>query len=339
MIRNAPEIWNGTDWEERRGQIINLLCEEEYGFLPPVPENLTWETVEVEKDFCAGKAPLKKVTLHITLAGGGSFDLPVRTVIPAGENIPFFVYISFSSMTPDKFFPCEEIADGGFGSLSFCYEDVTKDNGDFKDGLAGVLDLEDNARCGKIALWAWAASRVMDYALSLPELDQSRAAIAGHSRLGKTALLAGAVDARFTHVFSNNSGCGGAALSREKKGETIRAITDVFPYWFKAGFKRYADNETAMPFDQHFLLAATAPRKVYVSSADGDLWADPESEFLSCVLAGEVWTKLGLKGFVCGGYPETGGTYNEGHVAYHLRGGAHYLGRDDWRHFMRYMNL
>ncbi|MCL2264753.1 MAG: hypothetical protein FWC22_01815 [Treponema sp.] len=342
---NLPEIWQDKNfsqdrWNERRKQIINILCEEAYGFLPPAPKKTEWTICETDNEFCAGKAPLKKVLLNITLTNNNLFTLPVNAVIPANvKNAPFFVYISFSPNVPDKFLPCEEIIDSGFGILSFFYEDAASDNADFSSGLPAALGLNDNSSCGKIAVWAWAALRVMDYAYSLAELDKNRAAVAGHSRLGKTALLAGALDTRFKYIISNNSGCCGAALSRSKKGETIRNITDAFPYWFKSGFNKFADNEDKLPFDQHFLIAASAPRNVYVSSAEDDTWADPNSEFIGCKNAGGIWTKLGYQGLVVDdNKPVTGKLYHAGEVAYHVRSGGHYLGREDWRNFMKYIN-
>ena len=346
MTLNLPEICRNqslsdAEWQEIRGKIIRTLCEEEYGFLPPLPKSVDWEITETDNEFCAGKAPLVKAMLKITLSNNSSFSFPVSAVIPSGaENIPFFVYISFSPHTPDKFLPSEEIADNGYGVFSFYYEDVTADNADFSNGLPGELGIKDNSDCGKIALWAWAVMRVMDFACSFPLLDFSRAAVAGHSRLGKTALLAGALDERFKFIISNNSGCCGAAVSRGKKGETIRNITDAFGYWFKASFKKFADNEEALPFDQHFLIAASAPRFVYVSSAQDDSWADPHAELLGCKAAGSVWEKLGFSGLIIDDEePVIGKQYNGGRIAYHVRKGGHFLSREDWRNFMEFINV
>lgn len=178
----------------------------------------------------------------------------------------------------------------------------------------------------------------MDYAYTLDCFDFNRAAVVGHSRLGKTALWAGALDERFTHVISNNSGCSGAAITRQKKGERIRDIIRVFSRWFCDNYQKYVDKEELLPFDQHFLVAAIAPRKVYVASAIEDEWADPVSEFLSCYAASEVYEKLGLKGFISSDrLPEAGEYFHEGNIGYHLRKGTHYLSREDWNLFMDYM--
>ena len=237
--------------------------------------------------------------------------------------------------------PTEEIIDAGYATLTFCYKDVTSDDGDFTNGLAGVVypdGTKDDDRCGKIGLWAWAAMAVMDYALTLPELDHAKISVIGHSRLGKTALLTGALDERFYCAISNDSGCSGAAISREKDGETIRKITTKFPFWFCENYKKYADREEELPFDQHFLLAANAPHKVYVASAAGDAWACPEHEYLSCVAASEYYEKHTGKGFVRPDrLPNVTECLHDGNIGYHLRAGDHYLSREDWSSYMKYI--
>ncbi len=104
---------------------------------------------------------------------------------------------------------------------------------------------------------------------------------------GKTALLAGATDERFSIIYSNNSGCGGAALFKDKEGENIELITDNFPYWFCKNFFKYRGCDNEMPFDQHYLTACVAPRKVYVASAEDDKRASPVNEFINCAAVSE----------------------------------------------------
>lgn len=341
--RKLMEIWDSTtrEWPDRKNEIIDMLCKEEYGFLPPEPEKISWEVLEEDKEFCAGKVTLKKILLNAVIENR-SFSFPIYTSIPNTEQRhPFFVHINFSNNVPDEYMPIEEICDYGFAVLSFCYEDVTSDDNDFSAGLADIIYHKKDRRkndSGKIAMWSWAASRVMDYAQTLSDLDFTKAAVVGHSRLGKTALLTGALDERFSCVISNNSGCSGAAISREKQGETIRDIYTAFPYWFCENYKEYMDNEFALPFDQHFLLAVIAPRKVYISSAKEDLWADPASEFLACAAASEVYEKLGLEGLVCPDrLPIPGDVFCDGNIGYHLRSGTHYLSREDWLHFIEFL--
>jgi hypothetical protein len=184
-------------------------------------------------------------------------------------------------------------------------------------------------------MWAWAAQRVMDYALTLDRLDPARGTVCGHSRLGKTALLAAATDTRFACAYSNDSGCSGAALARGTKGETVKDICERFPFWFCENYKKYADNEENMPFDQHYLIACIAPRYVHLGSASDDWWADPKSQYLSCVAAGEAFEN-GFK--YENRLPQIGDCFIQGDVAFHMRKGLHYYSREDWLKSIEFIN-
>lgn len=325
-----------------KADIVELLLAEEYGFLPPAPHSVSAETESCDHDFCAGKADLEKKRL-ICDAPFGRFEFSVYLICPTGKEgpVPCFIHINFTDQIPDNYLPAEEIVDNGYAVLYFCYTSVTSDDGNFRDGLAGLVYPEgrtSKTQCGKIGLWAWALSRVMDYALTLPMLDHQRISVVGHSRLGKTALLAGALDERFFCAFSNDSGCSGAALARGTKGERIQDIYRNFPYWFCENYGKYAGNEERLPFDQHFLLAANAPHRVYVCSASQDQWADPEKEYLSCVAADGYFRGQGLPGFIHPDRePVPGDFFGEGYIGYHLRSGSHYLSREDWQHFIKYL--
>ncbi|MBE7033772.1 MAG: hypothetical protein E7406_06045 [Ruminococcaceae bacterium] len=325
-----------------KGEIIDLLLREEYGYLPKDDVKVSAELIEEDKKFCAGKAVLHK--LRLTCKGDfGEFSFPVMYSKQLSEGKkPCFIHINFSPNVPDKYQPTEEIVDHGYSILSFFYQDVTSDDDDFTNGLAGVI-YPDGKRgeydCGKIGLWAWAAMRVMDYAQTLPEIDSERITVAGHSRLGKTALLAGMLDERFFCAVSNNSGSCGAAISREKDGETIADICRVFPFWFSKHYLKYCNNEDNLPFDQHYLLAANYPHLVYVASAEGDIWAGPKNEYLSCIAASGYFEKRGKTGFV---HPdrlaEVGEAFHDGSIGYHYRTGTHFQSRYDWVKYIEFLN-
>lgn len=325
-----------------RTEILHLLLSEEYGFLPDPPAGMTVNIETEENNFCAGKAILKKLKINCD-TGHGVFSFPVSLMYPSKieKPVPCFILINFRDLVPDRYFPAEEILDNGFAALTFCYQDISTDDGDFTNGLAGMVypdGKRTSSQCGKIGLWAWAAMRVMDYAVTLPFLDTEHISIVGHSRLGKTALLTGALDQRFFCSFSNDSGCSGAALSREKAGETIRDICTTYPYWFCEAYKKYAGHEEDLPFDQHFLLAASAPRHVYVASASEDLWACPENEYLSCIAAGRYYQEMGRNGFIHPDrLPVPGDCFTDGDIGYHMRSGTHYLSREDWNYFMKFI--
>ncbi len=326
-----------------REEMLDILLREEYGYIPPKPDSISWKiTDDYQSSFCAGKATLKRVDITSKI-GDGEFTFPCYAAIPTKEGKhPFFVCINFRDSVPDRFMPTEEIIDNGYAVLSFCYNDVTTDDGDFTNGLAGVLyknGERGDSDAGKIAMWAWAAQRVMDYASTLDNLDMDLAIVCGHSRLGKTALLTAATDERFKYAYSNNSGCSGAAISRGKVGEDVAFICKTFPYWFCKNYYKYSNDEYNMPFDQHYLAATIAPRYVYVASASEDEWADPVSEMLCCVAIDEAYEKYGKKGFVCEDrLPEIGDEYHEGCVGYHLRAGLHYFGREDWNKAIKFVN-
>lgn len=322
-------------------EIVDLLLSEEYGYIPEAPVSVSAELVSTDKKFCAGKADLEIYNLACN-CGFGKFSFPVRVVIPKKNRpVPAFVHINFRPDVPDKYQPTEEIVDAGYAVLSFCYKEVTSDDGDFTDGLAGLV-YPDGVRpadgCGKLGLWAWAAMRVLDYALTLDSIDHSRVSVTGHSRLGKTTLLAGMLDERFYCAFSNDSGCSGASVARENTGETVKKIVDRFPYWFCENYYKYSDNESAMPFDQHFLVAANFPHRVYVASAKEDAWACPRNEFLSCVAASEFYRKQGKAGFIHNGeMPECGKPLLGGDIGYHIREGSHYQSREDWKYYIEFL--
>ncbi len=323
-----------------RDEMVEILQREEYGYLPAKPEKLSFEVTEEDENFCNSKAVFKKISANCVV-NGKSFSFPFYSVIPNGKgHFPVVVHLKFGSNVSDKFMPSEELAGSGFACLSFCYENVTSDDNDMTNGLAGVLyenGERKSSEAGKIAMWAWAAQRIMDYAQTVPEIDAEKSVICGHSRLGKTALLAGATDERFAVVYSNNSGCSGAALFKDKVGENIEAITNNFPYWFCKNFLKYRDLDNEMPFDQHYLTACIAPRRVYIASAEEDTWAGPMNEFLNCAAVSEFYEKSGVTGFVCNGeLPKPPDKFHEGYVAYHIRAGGHCFDHEDWLHLLEY---
>lgn len=343
---NLPELFkldDGSmvksvdDWSIRRKEIMNVILNEEYGLIPDRPDNVYVKEVRrIYNDF-AGKGEHLVYDVCFN-ADKGEFSFPVNVVKPKGkEKRPAVVHIAFRPDIPDKYYPAEEVLDLGLTVFTFCYQDVTTDNDDFGNGLASMYD-RSKWTWGKIAMWAFAAMRVCDLLHTLDYVDTENIAVIGHSRLGKTALLAGALDERFKYIISNNSGCSGAAISRDKKGETIKDICSRFGYWFCENYKKYMDNEDNMPFDQHYLLSLICPRYLYVSSAIQDTWADPYNEFITLKAIDKVYDLHGVSGFACENrLPRPGDVFAEGRVGYHLREGTHYVSRYDWIRFADFL--
>ena len=340
IARSGKRITTPKEFDAHRKELQKLLQEHVYGYIPERPKHLKVSLVSRDVKFCAGRAPL--ITFNFTATiGDTEFSFPVKAVIPEADNpIPAFIHISFRSDVPDRFMPSEEIADNGFACFSFCYQDITDDSDNFKSKAAKLLSPKRRTLTspGKIAMWAWAAMTVMDYVETLPEIDKDNVAVIGHSRLGKTALLTGAFDTRFKYVISNDSGCTGAAVIRGKVGENIAAITNVYGYWFSKKYARYASCEQALPLDQNYLTSLIAPRHLIIGSAEGDVKADPTSEFLSACLASEAYKLYGLSGLIHNGeIPKAKTVLDDGDICYHIRHGNHYLGREDWAVYMNYI--
>ena len=343
--RDLPKI-------PKRTEILKILQENEFGYIPDLDYTVSVsEPKTIDRRLACGSVWLYTVTMTVTTEyGSHSFDVLCETH-DDGKKHPFFVFVNFHQRLDSFYYPMEEIADNGFDVFSVCYKDVTSDDGNFENGLAKIFlpnGQDTDTACGKIGLWSFAASRILDYALTLPSVDPENAAIIGHSRLGKTALLTGMLDTRFKYVISNDSGCCGASLNRgntghvreTQRGELITDITNRFGYWFCKNLRKYRETNVPDCYDQHFLLASIAPRFVYVASATMDDWADPTSEFLSCVAASEVYEKDGLQGLIHNGeIPEGGEELQDGRIGYHKRPGMHFLSRYDWQRYMNFIKL
>lgn len=370
---DGKAVTTAEDWAaSRRPEILDLFKTHVYGRAPlGRPSALRFELLEEDRGALDGLAVRKQV--RMILSKDSAAPRPEMLIyLPASASgpVPLFLTLNFRGnhtvwpdpeihLAPKPRKPEESteahrqrledergsragrfavplILSRGYGLITIYYEDLVPDNAKVTDrGLRHAFASTDGKEgWGTIAAWAWGLQRALDYCETDGDIDSARVSVMGHSRLGKTSLWAGAVDERFAMVISNDSGCGGAALSRRHYGETVKRINTSFPHWFCDNFKQYNDNEAALPVDQHMLIALMAPRPVCVGSADQDLWADPHGEFLACLNASPVYELLGRKGVDVKAMPPLEQPAQKGHISYHVRSGKHDVTEYDWQRYL-----
>ena len=371
---DGSAVTTPDDWfAKRRPELLELFGREMYGVMPGVDRSrLAFETLRTDPVAFDGKATFKEMRVYFD-APNPAPKLDLLICIPNGAEkpVPAFLVLNFQgnhttcsdpwisiSVNTEAIhtrgvdgrerrghkkdrYPFEMIVDRGYALATGFYEDIDPDFDDQRrNGVHPLFapferDVPEESRAATITAWAWGLSRALDGLETIPEIDASRVTVVGHSRLGKTTLWAGANDPRFAAVVSNDSGCGGAALTRRNFGETIESINRAFPHWFCPKYKTYVGRVGELPFDQHELIALIAPRPVYVASASEDLWADPTGEFLSAYNADPVYRLLGTEGIgeAAPDPPEADAPVGAV-VRYHRRTGKHDLTEYDWAQYL-----
>jgi hypothetical protein len=345
----GPGVDTPAKWTARRRATLDLFRDNVYGRSPGKPEGLRFEVVTEQATAMDGRATLKQVAVVSTgRASEHRFTITLFLPNAAKGAVPLFLLLNNrppANTDPTRqeksgFWPAEEVIARGYGIAALQVSELAPDDrARFRDGVIrlfegdGAAPRAANAWAG-LAAWAWGASRAMDYFESDRRIDAKRIALVGHSRGGKAALWAGAEDERFAIVISNESGEGGAALSRRNFGETVARINESFPHWFAGRYKSFAGRERELPVDQHMLLALIAPRAVYVASADEDLWSDPRGEFLALAHSSPAFSLWGDPPIGPGEMPPLERPLVVGRRGYHVRGGTHNLTPYDWQRFM-----
>lgn len=347
VSESGQAIASARDWKAiRRPELLQKFRENVYGIRPSTEYKIGYEEIGRKDNAFGIGATVRQIRSTIHARGKSlSFDFVFATPRSNGP-IPVVVQINNRYLIPldkavdefDPFWPVEKLLRRGYATATFHTSHVDPDKKEgYEAGIRALLDDPDSdpeTRWKSLSAWGWAASRVLDFALQQTNIDPERTAIVGHSRGGKAALWAGAEDERFQILYSNNSGCGGAALSRRAFGETIARINRSFPHWFCDRFNNFNDHESELPIDQHQLIALAAPRAVYVASADEDLWADPRGEYHSLVAAGPAYDLFELGHIADPAMPVLDTPRHVGSTGYHIRTGVHNLTEQDWGYFL-----
>ena len=370
-MQDGTAVTSTGQWmEERRPELLELFRSEVYGHSAPRQEGQHFKVLNVDHNAFGGLATRKEIALYFSaderlfmvilmyvpndvkgpvpafltmnLAGNVSVNKDEGISEPTEEQLHNWgVYGVPPRGYRQERYPLEMILSRGYALVTFYKNDVDPDYDDgFSNGVQKYIyrhdqNFPDGDQWGSISAWAWGMSRAMDYLEEDGDVDASKVAVMGHSRGGKTALWAAAQDERFAMAISNCSGCTGAAISRRRKGETVRAIQVTFPNWFCTNYLKYMDNEDALPVDQHELIALIAPRPVYVASASLDRGADPKGEFLGIVGAMPVYRLFGYSGLESTEFPERPHSSIGGdRMGYHYREGKHDMLAWDWLHYL-----
>ncbi len=322
------------------------------------------EVVREDKNYLGGKATLREVT--ITYGPEGTPPIHLLLIVPNGgsQPAPAFVGLNFHGnhaasddpsvalptvWVPERgpgasgnratergrgaqydAWPADAVVARGYALATVYCGDIAPDHPGHEDGVHPHYPGYD---WGTVRAWAWGLSRVADYLVTVPEIDRTKLAVVGHSRLGKAAMVAGAYDDRFGVVIPLQAGCGGTAPSRGTVGESVKQINDRFPHWFNASYKTFNGRPERLPFDQNGLVALCAPRAVLFSNAVEDTWANPEGQFEVLKAAEPAYLLLGATGLASPAVPETG-KLSAGTLGYAIRPGKHSMTREDWAFFL-----
>ncbi len=364
-----------SDWRAARPGVHAILTEQLYGTEPPTARVDVLDRQIIDPVAYNGAGRLELVELELELESGGSGRMTLGLILPnvpdgqapviliPGEcGLP--TQLQRTDLPPPRgrraeycdpgdgmisnlvgrFFgdfvvspPVEQILRRGYAIAAWHESDMAPDSASLHAASLRALNLNPEAanRPGVIALWAWMMSRVIDHVLTDSRFDPDRIVVMGHSRRAKAVLLAAARDPRIDAVLSHQSGTGGASLHRDRIGEPIALITDRYPHWFVPGYADYVDNEGALPFDAHYLLALTAPRNVLLGNARRDVWSDPAGAWRAAQAASPVWALYGVDGL---NQTQLDRMDTSGALAFHIRPATHGVRDVDWKAFLTFLD-
>jgi hypothetical protein len=374
VMLDGTRVTTKDQWEtKRRPELKKLFEHYMYGKQPSDRGKIEVKVLHEDGKAFGGKATLKE--LELAVAPLGAPPVHLLLVVPNDRKgpAPCFVGMNFSGnhtlvddpkvaiptawMYPGQpgvkdnkateagrgkakdVWALEQSVGRGYAVATFYNGDIDPDQAGRREGVRPILTREGDQEKGDVTAtimaWAWGISRVVDYLTANGDIDAKRIAVVGHSRLGKTAILAAAFDERIALAIPHQAGCGGTAPSRchNPKAETVKRINTSFPHWFDANFKKFDDDTTRLPFDQNGLAALVAPRPLLFSNAVEDQWANPPGQFDVLKATEPVYKLLGAGGLDAKEMPEPGRLIDST-LGYYIRPGIHSMTKDDWKVFL-----
>jgi hypothetical protein len=376
LLADGQKVADAKTWyEKRRGEIVKLFEENQFGHCPERPADMTFDVFDPGTSAFDGKALRRQVTIFFTKdRSGPKMDLLMYLPADARQPVPLLLNVGFTAnnlMVNDPGVKVGEtwdrqqkkrvpaaggrrfgslnvvpVLERGFGIATVNYCDIDPDAlGAVASGVRSLYLKPEQTELaadqwGSIAAWAWGLSRALDYLETDSGVDSKRVALMGVSRLGKTVLWTAAHDTRFALVIASCSGEGGAALSRRSYGETIAHLVAPtrYPYQFCGNYQKWADKVDQFPVDAHLLIALIAPRPVLLQTGDTDRWSDPKGEFLAAVAAGPVYELLGKQGLDTDQMPAAGEPILHT-IGYFMHAGGHGTLPADWDIFLKFLQL
>lgn len=376
VMMDGTRIATAEDWYQKRRPELKLLFQHYiYGYMPgPVPIKADIEAPDTE--ILGGKGRLRQVAISFPSLPEDAPRVHLAVFLPKGAaDVPVFIamnkcgnhtvladpailinpeaYIHKECPGPPEsirgndtnFWCIPYLIDRGYAFATFHESDIDPDFDDFTNGIHPYfpdLGCPDECKWGTIAAWAWGIQRCVDYLVSAPGIDKNRICVTGHSRRGKTALLAGAFDERIALVVPHQSGTGGAALSRDNDQETVERINRVFPHWFNDMYPKFGGHEAKLPIDQHLLMALVAPRPLLDTMGLQDKWANYDSSLRALRAAAPVWKLLGAKGMAGDGVltePQGIAKENAGSVLQYRRDTKHTMDQGYWKAILDFADI
>lgn len=343
VLKNGKPVKDAnTWWKQRRPEILNDFLTEIYGKMPKNTPKVRFEVTEVTDTALSKKAIRKTIVGHIDNARYPTAKPSVNMTlyVPANAKGPVPLMVLVWGAFPTPMLTINRVIDKGWAVATFHTGMIQLDSGaGLHDGIIGLVNEGKDRKpddWGVLSAWCWGLSRALDYFETDKAINPKQIGIQGHSRWGKTALLAGATDPRWAIVFASCSGSMGASLEKRNYGETIDNVAGSGEYhWMAENFVKYGGNWQAMPVDAHELIALVAPRPIFITGGTKDLWADPHGEFLACVGASPVYTLLGKKGLSTTEMPRPDESVMAGDVAFRNHEGGH-TDAPDWPIFLEF---